>query len=285
MRFAILFFLSIFTSCNGQTNLPKELPSNIEIIYTSDGGMLPSLFRVEINRQMMKITKNSPETNRKDVIREVKLKEGEVKDLYQAFIENNFDFIKPNEEIHVADGKYRSIELKFGDQKFYGINGDGIQPPKGHGERFKKIEDAIGKLISEHPENSSSKYLDKIAVLEFNPSYHSFMFGMEGNPTELSEKEIEETNEIVKRAFDDYNSKQNAKIKFDDYKFQFVPVLTAKNEKVIGVNVFCNANDNWTKTEWRKQLIRVKDGGNCFGHLTVNLTSKTSTKFQPNGEA
>lgn len=285
MKMAILLFLMIFTSCDGQTKLPLEMPSNIEIIYTSDGGMLPSLFRVEINRQIMKITRNSEETNRKDIIREVKLNEDELKNLYRTFVENKFDSIKPNEEIHVADGKFRSIELKFGDKIFYGINGDGINPPKGHGERFKKIEDAIDKLIAAHPENSSSKYADKIAVIKFDPTYHRNIFGIEGKSAEISEKEIDEANKIVEREFNVYNSNQTVKINFVDYKFQYFVALTVKNEKVIAVNAFCNANDNWTKTEWRTQLIMVEDGGNCFGHMTINLTAKTNSKFQPNGNA
>ena len=147
----------MFSNCEGQSKLPKDLPSNAEIIYISDGGLLPSLFRVEIRGTTMKITENSEKTERKDFVREVKLSDNELKNLYQTFVENKFDSIKPNKNPEVADGKMRSIELKFDGKLFFGINGDGINPPKGHGERFGKIEDAISKLVAAHTQNAETR--------------------------------------------------------------------------------------------------------------------------------
>ena len=146
----VMSLLSIFSSCEAQTKLPKDLPSNAEIIYISEGGFSPSFFRVEIVGLKMKIKKQSAETQNQEITSEAELSAAEVQNLYKVFVENKFDSLKPNEDMGVADGKSRSIELKFDQNRFYATNGDGVEPPKGHAERFRKIEDAIGKLIAAH---------------------------------------------------------------------------------------------------------------------------------------
>jgi hypothetical protein len=150
-----IFVSSLFTGCEGQAKLPKELPKelppNTEIIYISEGGMLPSFFKIVISGNTMKVTEQSVETGRKEVIREVKLSDDEVKTLYRIFVENKFDSIRPNKKIEVPDGKTRSIELKFDQQSFYAIKGDGIETTQTDGERFNNIEKAFSVLIKRRP--------------------------------------------------------------------------------------------------------------------------------------
>jgi hypothetical protein len=141
---------SLLTSCQGQTELPKELPPNAEIIYISEGGMLPSLFEIVIGGHTMKVTERSPETSQKEVVREAKLSDDELKNLYRSFVENRFYSIRPNEEIHVPDGKSRSIQLKFDQKRFYAITGDGIKTTQVDAESFNNIEKAFRELIKKH---------------------------------------------------------------------------------------------------------------------------------------
>jgi hypothetical protein len=145
-----IFASALFTSCIGQTKLPKEMPPNTEIIYISEGGMLPSFFKIIISSHTMEVTKRSAETNQKEVVRETKLSDDELKNLYRIFVENRFDSIRPNEEIKVPDGKTRSIELKFDQTRFYAIKGDGIETTQIDAERFNNIENAFRELIKRY---------------------------------------------------------------------------------------------------------------------------------------
>jgi hypothetical protein len=145
-----IFASALFTSCTGQTKLPKELPPNTEIIYISEGGMLPSFFKIIINSHTMKVTERSVKTDQKEVVRETNLSDDELKNLYRSLVENRFDSIRPNEEIKVPDGKTRSIELKFDQTRFYAIKGDGIETTPTDAERFNNIENAFSKLIKRH---------------------------------------------------------------------------------------------------------------------------------------
>ncbi len=145
-----IFTSSFFTNCEGQANLPKEMPPNTEIIYISEGGMLPSFFKIVISGKTMNVTKQSAETDRKEVVRESKLSDDELNSLYQTFVENKFDSIRPNEKIVVPDGKSRSIELKFDQKRFYAIKGDGIETTPTDAERFNNIENAFSALIKKY---------------------------------------------------------------------------------------------------------------------------------------
>lgn len=145
-----IFASSLFTSCGGQTKLPKEMPPKTEIIYISEGGMLPSFFKIVISGNTMKVTEQSAETDRKEVVREAKLSDDELKNLYRIFVENKFDSIRPNREIQVPDGKTRSIELKFDQQRFYAIKGDGIETTQTDAERFNNIENAFSALTKKY---------------------------------------------------------------------------------------------------------------------------------------
>ena len=65
------------------------------------------------------------------------------------------------------------------------------------------------------------------------------------------------------------------------YKRQYVAVINNKGDKEIWINFFCN---DWDK-DWKKEIIIIKDGGDCFFYLKINLTTKTCYDFMINGNA
>lgn len=155
MKNALLCLLTILatsfvTACDAQTRLPVDMPPNTEITYISGGGFLPSFFRIVIAGDTMKVTDQSPKTGQKEIVWAAKLSDDEVKTLYRAFVENRFDSIEPNKEVVVPDGKFRSMELKFGPQRFYAVMGDGIKAAKSHADRFHNIENVLGALIKKY---------------------------------------------------------------------------------------------------------------------------------------
>lgn len=71
-------------------------------------------------------------------------------------------------------------------------------------------------------------------------------------------------------------------IDMNNYKKQYVPYLNTENEKIVFSNYFCELHGNHN---WKKHIIRVFDGGNCFFTLNINLTQKKIIYYSINGDA
>jgi len=68
----------------------------------------------------------------------------------------------------------------------------------------------------------------------------------------------------------------------EDYFRQFVGAINSKGEKIIWVNCFCKTEESSFK-DWKKNIVYVKDGGNCFFNLKTNISANTLTDFFVNG--
>jgi hypothetical protein len=66
-----------------------------------------------------------------------------------------------------------------------------------------------------------------------------------------------------------------------DYKRQYVSIINSIGEKEVWINCFC---DSFYK-DWKKQILHVDDGGNCFFNLKVNLSTKKCYDIFVNGYA
>ncbi|MBC7861367.1 MAG: hypothetical protein IAF38_00250 [Bacteroidia bacterium] len=66
----------------------------------------------------------------------------------------------------------------------------------------------------------------------------------------------------------------------DKYKKQCYPYVNSNGETEVWVNCFC---DGPWKFDWRKEpLGMVRDGGNCFFQVKINLSKKTFSEFHVN---
>lgn len=65
------------------------------------------------------------------------------------------------------------------------------------------------------------------------------------------------------------------------YRRQYMPVVTADGDRVVWVNFFC---DDFS-VDWRKQIVAVKDGGNCFFQLFININRRKAYDLSMNGYA
>ena len=70
-------------------------------------------------------------------------------------------------------------------------------------------------------------------------------------------------------------------IRLDKYKRQYVPAINSKGEKEIWINCACGERGK----SWKKNIIFVFDGGNCYFNLKVNLTTGKYYDFSVNGSA
>jgi hypothetical protein len=122
---------------------------------------------------------------------------------------------------------------------------------------------------------------------------------------ELTEIEISELETILTKSIDTYNSSQikycdsvnqkitrrNRKIHprlivdISKYKMQFIVTINPKGEKTVWANCFCSPANDKTFKNWRKDIVIVSDGGQCFFNLDINLTTKEFTTLSVNGVA
>ena len=109
------------------------------------------------------------------------------------------------------------------------------------------------------------------------------IFPIHSRPADLDKTEIAHIELLLETCITEYNKNQEhqhaKEIKIDPqlkykltiplqvYQRQYVPVLTTENEKLVYVNCFCSAHD-----EWRKELIEANDMGKCYFQLMVDLT-------------
>jgi hypothetical protein len=119
-------------------------------------------------------------------------------------------------------------------------------------------------------------------------------------PTNLTPQDIHDIDELLNKCIAAYNPKQqmafdsiskkhpdyklkiqNFVINLSRFKRQYFPVINEKGEKEVWINCFCRADNE----DWRNRLISVRDGGNCYFNLKINLTLKTYYDLMVNGDA
>ncbi|WP_443938208.1 hypothetical protein [Pedobacter sp. MW01-1-1] len=137
-----------------------------------------------------------------------------------------------------------------------------------------------------------------IVVLPFDTTQH-WIF-KDGKPTDLTTDDFQKIETVLTKCINDYNPYQEKQFKkindkhpeyklnknhfiidLTRYKRQYVATTNSKGEKEVWVNCFC---DTWD-TDWRKNLNFVKDGGNCYFNLKINLTTGKYYELMVNGDA
>jgi len=144
-------------------------------------------------------------------------------------------------------------------------------------------------------------YIDtsKYAILKFNSKNDSGLFDNRCKPAILTADDIDQIEKIIADTVKGYNNlirknNQNYNLGYsfinrpDNYYKQFITVSNLQGEKEVWVNCFCY---NYLKANgqdadyWKKGIIRVNDGGNCFFQLKINLTRNVLKEFNVNGLA
>jgi len=137
-----------------------------------------------------------------------------------------------------------------------------------------------------------------VAILPFDKTQY-WVF-KDSKPTDMTNDDLQKIETILNKCISDYNpdqerqfkeinnkhpeyklNKKNYIIDLTRYKRQYVAILNSKGEKEVWVNCFC---DTWN-SDWKKDLIFVKDGGNCYFNLKINLTTGQYYELMVNGDA
>ena len=92
-------------------------------------------------------------------------------------------------------------------------------------------------------------------------------------------------HEIIFKQFGEQHPDANFKreyfiIDLKSYKRQYIAFYNKLGEKEVWVNCICNASK-----DWQHKLVTVKDGGNCYFNLKINLTRDFNYDFYVNGSA
>lgn len=120
------------------------------------------------------------------------------------------------------------------------------------------------------------------------------------SPSELNHSDLIQIEQILTNCIDEYNPGQKQEfeelstkypdqnfrisdfiIELKEYKRQYVPVINENGEKEIWVNCFCGAMN----MDWKKAMVLVNDGGNCYFQMRINLTKGSYFDFMVNGYA
>jgi len=144
---------------------------------------------------------------------------------------------------------------------------------------------------SQHYINAS-----RYSVLNSDGEYDGFKYGIFDNltnkPTTLSANEIYEIEKIIKTEVDRHNKNSSHHYSFirnpRRYYKQLMAVINSKSEKEVWVNCFCNSDNKSSgedKSYWKKGIVSVYDGGSCYFHLKINLTTGRVYYFSVNGVA
>ena len=108
-----------------------------------------------------------------------------------------------------------------------------------------------------------------------------------GNIDALLRKCVDDYNPKAEKEYNDLKNKnpnfgydiQHFILDMKRYKRQYVAVTNNKGEKEVWVNCFCKA----MYRDWKQQLIFVRDGGNCYFNLKINLTQNRYYDLYVNG--
>ncbi len=275
-NFSDCFFLSLQKS-----ELPREMPENTEMSFSENGGISPYAKMIKIKE--LDLTVEETSVKREKNTWTAKITEEEKIELYQIFVENKFDLIKNEENKTITyDAGSEGVSLKAGD-KFYNVS-YGANAPLSYVnlERYKDVANAINELEAKY-QNKSKPVSPKHSVLKYDSSYHKWIFKF-STPADLTPDDLAQIEKLVNQAVKKNNSKQKESRQIKDlseYKYQYVAVFNRDNEKEVWVNAFCNAFE----TDWKKEIVSVKDGGSCYFNLKINLSSSTFYDLSVNGEA
>jgi hypothetical protein len=95
----------------------------------------------------------------------------------------------------------------------------------------------------------------------------------------LSKAEVATVNELLISCMTEHKLEiMNPEL----YHFQYMAMINEHGEKEVWVNAFCEL---FFQIDWKKNIVMVDDGGNCYFNFRINLKTGKYAHFGVNGEA
>lgn len=156
----LLSILGLFlvTSCQAQTDLPREMPLDISFSFIQTGGMMRAHRRINVTASTIEFDElkgngSSQLKWTKDISAE------HAKKLYAAFVANSFDTIRNDvrtERVHDAGSEYISLSLGVG-KTFNAVYGKNSPLSGNNLKRYTAVRDAINALLAKYQDGVSSE--------------------------------------------------------------------------------------------------------------------------------
>jgi len=121
---------------------------------------------------------------------------------------------------------------------------------------------------------------NKIAILPIDTTNHRLF--KNASSTELTKQDLKIIYGLLTACINSHNFNRDTTntfskyIHLSKYKLQYVPFIDSKGDKKVYINGFCVLDDF---TYWKQTLVDVADGGSCFFHVTLNLTTNKYEKL------
>lgn len=138
----------------------------------------------------------------------------------------------------------------------------------------------IKKLSPKIKQTINLGQINGYSIFTYNKKFYRY-FNHDVKQHEITQNELIQVDKILEKCFTDNRGKLRAKN--EGYVKQIIPVINKKNEIEIWINCICK-NVHF-QNEYEYQIIEVKDGGNCFFRLRINLTKQSYSDFSINGVA
>ena len=114
-------------------------------------------------------------------------------------------------------------------------------------------------------------------------------FSISDLPVALNSIQIALVDILMREAVNGYNAALPTKkrrafgidLSGTEYRRQYISGVNPAGDTLVWVNAFC---DHHLPENWKIELVLVKDGGNCYFSLTVNLTKRRVTDIIVNGQ-
>lgn len=106
--------------------------------------------------------------------------------------------------------------------------------------------------------------------------------------TKLALDDYKKIDNLLEKCVNDHNkhtSENDFKINnLSSYKRQYIAVINSSGETEVWINCFCDYYDS-DFLDWKKYIVFIRDGGNCFFNVKVNLTTTQYYDLRVNGYA
>lgn len=281
--FILLTFNFTNAFCNiyplNKSDLPEIMPDNVSMSFSENGGMAPTWYKIEISNNQL-VIENKEFNDEEPTISYTEVSKEEINTLYQVFVKNKFDTIKNDEREEIvydagSEGIYLSAG-KISKNVSYGMN----SPLSGSNlKRYQNVVSAIKSFALKHKKNAKS-VADNSVVIDYDPSKHKYIFES-GGFVKLNNLELDELENYIEKAVDKYNQNNGEKINdLSKYKRQFIIVTDKNKDRIVWANLFCSEFKSW-----KKSVVVVDDGGNCYFNLYINLTQRSFEPLNVNGNA
>lgn len=126
--------------------------------------------------------------------------------------------------------------------------------------------------------------MSKYALLPADQQLVNSLFGKSYHFILLTDTDLIEVDNILIKAAKDHNSKKEYGLIYnpDNYYKQVLAAENKKGEKEVYLNCLCSLRN---RSDLKKYLITVMDGGNCYFQVRINLITKRVIYFSVNGVA